>query len=116
MKNKIKILSALFFIVIGLSSCNLFANLDNLPEGKLIQSSCSPEGNYQINAYLVSGNATTDFSIRCEVLEVSSGYVRNIYWQYHCEKADIVWIDEVTVKINENILNVIQDSYDWRTQ
>ena len=48
-----------------LSGCGL----DNLPQVELIDSSVSPNGKYTVNAYLCSGNATTDFSVRCEVVD-----------------------------------------------
>lgn len=39
---------------------------------------------------------------------------KNIYWEYHCENAEIEWIDDTTVEINGKHLKVITDSYDWR--
>ena len=90
--------------------------MDNLPEGELILSSDSPNGQYRVDAFLCSGNATTDFSVRCAVIEISSNKSRNIYWQYHQETAEINWIDETTVKINGIKLNVITDAYDWRNE
>lgn len=83
-----------------LSGCGL----DNLPKGELIDSSISPNGKYTVNAYLCSGNATTDFSVRCEVVDSETSKCRNIYWKS----------DEVVV-INDVELNVLTDKYDWRT-
>lgn len=62
-----------------LSGCGL----DNLPQVELIDSSVSPNGKYTVNAYLCSGNATTDFSVRCEVVDSETSKCRNIYWKYH---------------------------------
>ena len=44
--------------------------------------------------------------------------VRNIYWNYKCEKAEIEWDDEDTaiIVINGVELDVMEDKYDWRTQ
>lgn len=87
-----------------------------LPEGEIIETVYSPDGTYKINSFLVSGNATVAFCVRCEVVENSSGEKRNIYWEYRCESADIVWIDNTTVEINGRRLNVLVDSYDWRAE
>jgi hypothetical protein len=79
-----------------------------------MESVSSPDGVYTINSFLVSGNATVDFCVRCEVVENSSGDKRNLYWEYRCESAQLKWIDNTTVEINGKQLNVLTDSYDWR--
>lgn len=109
-KTWIVLIVALSSILCLCTSCEI----DNLPVGQLIEEFPSPDGTYQINAYLVSGNATVDFSVRCEVVETASGAMRNIYWQYRCSSANVLWIDDHTVDINGIVLNVITDSYDWR--
>ncbi len=96
-----------------LSSCAA-VGMNNLPEGELMHSISSPNGTYIINSYLVSGSATVDFCVRCEVVVISSGEKRNIYWAYRCENADVTWIDDDNVVINGIELNVLTDSYDWR--
>lgn len=98
--------------VIGVSFIQY--NLNRLPHGKFLTSSYSPDKTYLVNAYLFEGNATTDFAVRCEVVTVSTNEKRNIYWQYHQETADIRWLDDSTVFINEIKLNVLTDSYDYR--
>ena len=108
-----------FVILICLSICCIFCScglysMNNLPTGELIDQEISPGGKYKVNSYLVSGNATVDFSVRCEVVEIATGSTRNIYWQYHMESADVVWIDDHTVNINGVVLDVQTDSYDWR--
>lgn len=85
-----------------------------LPEGKLILSSLSPNSMYQVNAYLCDGGATVDQSIRAEVVIVSTGKTRNIYWQYHAYDAEINWISDELVSINGITLNVLEDMYDYR--
>lgn len=115
MKNKTTVLSFILILILmlTLSSCAMFG-MDHLPHGELLETVYSPDGVYKINSFLVSGNATVDFSVRCEVVENSSGKKRNIYWEYHCESACIEWIDNTTVVINGKQLNVLTDSYDWR--
>ena len=94
-----------------LSGCGL----DNLPQFELIDSSVSPNGKYTVNAYLCSGNATTDFSVRCEVVDSETSKCRNIYWKYHQEDVFLYWKSDEVVVINDVELNVLTDKYDWRT-
>ena len=113
---KRQIFKSIIILVIAsvvMSSC-YFYNMDDLPEGDLIYSSTSPSKNYRIDAFRCSGNATTDFSIRCSVYNLETKKQRNIYWAYHQEDVDIKWISESDVNINGMVLNVLTDSYDWR--
>ena len=115
--NKFKFIIIMSMILV-LSSCSItgavFRDMDHLPEGELITSSDSSNRDYTINAYLCSGNATTDFSVRCSVKNNKEDTERNIYWQYHEEEAEITWIDDITVEINGIKLNVETDTYDYR--
>lgn len=100
------------FLLVFLVSCT---TMENLPHGEFIESSCSPNQHYVINAYLCSGNATTDFSIRCEVVNKKTNEIKNIYWEYGKETVNIEWVNEQTVLINGKQLDVTTDIYDWRT-
>ena len=109
------IVSCMFiFGVFGIFLITHMSGMDSLPDGDYMESYESPNGKYVLNSYLCSGNATTDFSVRCEVVKKETGEKRNIYWQYHCENADIKWIDNKTVNINNQTLDVTKDTYDWR--
>lgn len=118
-KTVIVIISAIVIpvlcIIMFLTVLNHFlSSMDNLPSGELIGSYSSPDGTYTVNSYLCSGNATVDFAVRCEAVEKLTGNKRNIYWNYHCEKADIKWLNNTTVNINGQTLNILNDSYDFR--
>ncbi|WP_168193833.1 DUF5412 family protein [Lysinibacillus sp. SGAir0095] len=39
---------------------------------------------------------------------------RKIYWKYDESKANVEWLDNVTIKINDQTLNIFNDKYDWR--
>lgn len=80
-----------FLAVLMIMLCALLSGcgLDNLPKGELIDSSVSSNGKYTVNAYLCSGNATTDFSVRCEVVDSETSKCRNIYWKYHQEDVSL---------------------------
>lgn len=88
--------------------------MDNLPTGELISSTTSPEKTYTVNAYCCSGNATTDFSVRCEVVNNTTKEKRNFYWMYHQSTVTPKWLNDKTIDINGIELNVKTDSYDWR--
>jgi len=113
MKKKNILFYFVLSVIIIFSSCASYG-MDNLPKGELMQTVYSPDETYIINSYLVSGGATVDFCVRCEVVEIPTGKKRNIYWEYRCETARIEWINNTTVKINDKLLNVNTDSYDWR--
>lgn len=85
-------LSRLVCIVVLITFILMGCNMDGLPKGEFLKSSNSPDNSYTVNAYVCSGNATTDFSVRCEV------------------------VDNETVVIDNHRLNVKEDSYDWRDE
>ena len=66
----------------------------------MIAESTSPDGTYTVNAYVSDGGATTPYTVS--------------YWQYRENAADITWVDDDTVKINGVILDVPNETYDYR--
>lgn len=74
----------------------------------------SPGGKYTVTVYLNNGGATTGFAVLCTVRKADKTKEKNIYWNYRCEKADVIWLDEETVSINGTALNVTQDTFDFR--
>ena len=88
--------------------------LQSLRGDEIICTSSSPDHSYTITAYLNNGGATTDFAVLCRVKNNHTQKERNIYWQYHCDYADIMWKDNFIVVINGIELDVRSDSYDYR--
>lgn len=86
--------------------------MSRLPEGMLMGTYISPDGEHVVNTYLCIGNATNADSVRCEV--VYRGKKRNIYWQYKESRAKCRWISETEIDINGMILDVETETYDWR--
>jgi len=111
-------ISILLLIFIGgIKIYNSSFNLENLPNGSLVNTGHSPNGDYTLNIYLVNGGSTVDWAIRGEVIFAEEDMSpKTIYWSYHENKADIKWIDNQTVSINGHVLNVLTDTYDWRRQ
>lgn len=108
MKRQYLLLAGLVMLLI-LSGCS-----QSLPEGTLIKSSVSPNGKYQVNAYLCDGGATVDQAVRAEVVFIDTSETRNIYWQYHAYDAQIEWVSDELVTVNDITLNIFHDMYDYR--
>lgn len=81
---------------------------------ELMHETISPSGMYHVSAYLNNGGATTSFSVLVVAENIRTGRVKNIYWEYRCEEAVMEWVDEETIHINDQVLNVRKDVYDWR--
>ncbi len=86
-------------------------SLDNLPQGRLIASSQSPDELCTLKAYLCSGDLTAD-AVRVSLTEGSK--TKNIFWKYRCTVGSMNWLNNQTVDINGHVLNVRHDTYDWR--
>ena len=90
-----------------------FFDIDAIKPGEKIMESVSPSGKYTITAYLNNGGATTGYAVLC-VLN-NGERKKNIYWNYHCDSAHVVWIDDDTVEINGiRLENAEKDVYDYR--
>ena len=91
-----------------------FYDIRHIEGEEVLQEVSSPNGTYTVTAYLNNGGATTDYAVLCSVKYNGRNKEKNIYWQYHCYDADIRWIDEYTVQINNVTLDVRKDTYDYR--
>ncbi|GIM46373.1 hypothetical protein DNHGIG_19220 [Collibacillus ludicampi] len=87
-----------------------------MPEGEFFKQAISPNKTYTINFYKINGGATTDFSIRGELLNNKTQEKKNIYWEYGTDHVKASWIDDHTVVINSHKLDVRKDTYDWRRE
>lgn len=82
---------------------------------ELIAESTSPDGTYTVNAYVSDGGATTSYTVLGELMfNKENKKSKKIYWQYRENAADISWVDDDTVKINGVILDVPNETYDYR--
>lgn len=115
MKKKWIIIPLLILGLLGYGVYWAFFDMSRLPEGDLISEVNSPDGTYTLKAYVSSGGATTDFSVRGELnFNKENKKPKNIYWNYHEEKANIKWIDKNTVVINGHELSVPNETFDFR--
>ncbi|MCL6518129.1 DUF5412 family protein [Alicyclobacillus sp.] len=103
--------------VIAVPIYELFYSPNRFPKGTLMKSVESPDHRYKVNIYLTNGGATVDFGIRGELEDEGTHHRRNIYWQYHEDRADVFWVDNHTVSINGHVLNIARgQTYFWRPQ
>lgn len=114
-----KMLPLFLILLLLLTSCGKTLSSTNngisgLPEGEFLEAHHSLNGEYTINIYLCGGGATTDYSIRGELLTNTTGTRKNIYWNYHEDDAVVQWISDETVIINNHIINIHDDVYDFR--
>lgn len=124
MKKKLITKLCVFVIVLNLFVLSFFAygvywmffDIQRFEGQKKIEEVSSPGNKYTVTAYLNSGGATTGWAVLGTVTYNETGKVKNIYWNYKCEEADIYWVDEKTVSINGEELNVLKDMYDFRRE
>ena len=83
-------------------------------KGSVFKSIDSPNGSYTANAYHGLDDATVDFSVVVEIEDKKTGAKKNIYFEYHCEDAEIKWISDSVIQINKKTLNIHNDVYDFR--
>lgn len=111
MKNVLLVLQ--FIIIMLLSSCYFFS-MNALPKGKFVEKYNSPNNHYTLNIYLDNGGATVDFAIRGELVDNQKHTKKNIYWAYHESSANVDWLNDYTVDINNIVLDVRKEVYDYR--
>lgn len=97
----------LFFTI----KSSLFADINKLPEGEILYTSTSPEGEKVLNVYCVENALGT--AIRAEL--ETKGKHTNVFWQTGIENVEIYWESNDIAVINKIPLNVSQGGfYDCR--
>ena len=117
MKKALLIVGIVILLIVSLLGYGIywaFYDIQSIEGQKVLQEVSSPDDTYTITAYLNNGGATTDYAVLCSIKNNTTGREKNIYWQYHCSRANIIWLDEDTVQINGVELNVKKDTYDYR--
>lgn len=108
--------SLLLVLIGGYGVYWAFFDMNSLPTGDYLTEATSPDGTYTLKAYVANGGATTSYSVRGELVFNNSNKAKNIYWNYSEATANIEWEDNDTVVINDHILNVPIDTFDFRNQ
>ena len=107
MKAKTIFLILITVILLVLSACSPDVTED------LLDTSVSPNGTHTVQSYRVSAGATVDFSVKCYLIDNNKKC--EIYNQYHQSKAEIKWLDEDIIKINDVALDLSKgETFNWR--
>ena len=116
MKKTYKIILTIVFacLLVAYGIYWAFFDLQRINGQEVLQEVPSPSGDDTIIVYLNNGGATTSYAILCTVKDNQTGRERNIYWQDHRDEANVQWVDDDTVIINNVELDVWEDSYDFR--
>lgn len=108
------IVGFLFAGVIGYGVYWLFYDWSRFKQALIIETT-SPNGTYTIRAYLSNGGATTSFTVLGELIFNKEGNKsKKIYWGYREQNAEIRWVDDDTVIINDVQLELPHKTYDFR--
>ena len=112
--NKIVLFISVLSIILIFVLCNILvfiiAKSQRCEEDTYLLTSQSPDGKYTLKAYRTEPGATIDFSVK--VYLVSENTKTLIYNVYHEYTADIIWIDNCTVKINGMQINLSETQRD----
>jgi hypothetical protein len=72
---------------------------------ELIDTTDSPNHHYTINIYLTNGGATTSLGVLGK-LDGPLWFEKTIYDDYEMDRAEVEWLNDYTVSINNHILNL----------
>ncbi|MBO5019921.1 MAG: hypothetical protein J6J13_01370 [Clostridia bacterium] len=90
---------------------SLFPDINNLPQGRLIESIDNPQNETVLNIYLVQSSLGT--AIRGEIQKGETK--ENVFWQTGIEQVECSWHNKETVVINSFYLDISRgDVYDCR--
>lgn len=82
--------------------------------GELLGETVSSDGKYKVEAYLINGGATVDWSVKCYLRE--GEIKKEIYRDYHINEANMIWIDNNTISINNHNIDLPNGKYDFRDE
>lgn len=103
-------------ILLGMGIHYFFFDLQRIKGQEFLEEALSPSGEYKAIAYRNNKGATTSYSILVTVEERKTKRTKNIYWQYRQEEIEMEWINDKEILLNQMILDVTKEEYDWRKQ
>ena len=81
---------------------------------ELLGETVSSDGKYKVEAYLINGGATVDWSVKCYLRE--GEIKKEIYRDYPINEANMIWIDNNTISINNHNIDLPNGKYDFRDE
>ncbi|PFN04498.1 DUF5412 domain-containing protein [Bacillus cereus] len=108
------VLLAALVIIIGFGYWKFFS-LQGVPKGELIRTVKSSDGKHVIKTYFHNAGSLSADAVRGELVNLSSGSTKNIYWNYPDTDPYIEWVGKDKVRIGDQTLNISKkETYDWR--
>ncbi|TPE20813.1 DUF5412 family protein [Clostridium perfringens] len=87
---------------------------DSKQSEEFLGETVSSDEKYKVEAYLVNGGATVDWSVICYLKEGQNK--KEIYIDYHINEANMTWIDNDTISINGHDIELPNGKYDFRDE
>ena len=124
LKNKKKVnIIAYLLVVAVIVLLALFANkfyedhftIKGIKGEELLTSTTSPDGKYEVRAYLNNGGAGTDYAVLVVLNDKQNNTEKNIFWDSPCEEAKMQWISNDMLLINDKSLHIPDETYDFRS-
>lgn len=114
--------SIILLIFVGVSTFKISSSImtfrnsfkDSKASEEFLGETVSSDGKYKVDAYLINGGATVDWSVKCYLKEGKSK--KEIYRDYHINEANMTWIDKDTISINSHNIDLPNGKYDFRDE
>ncbi|MGJ0701573.1 DUF5412 family protein [Clostridium perfringens] len=121
-KGRLGVYIVIILIFLGVAAFKISSSIrefnDSFKESKvseeLLGETVSSDGKYKIEAYLINGGATVDWSVICYLKEGQNK--KEIYRDYHINEANMSWIDNDTISINNHNIDLPNGKYDFRDE
>lgn len=107
-------LVSIIIVLIIIFSLIKFSSYLFEPNEKLISVVKSKDNKYIVEAYVINGNATVDWAVRCYLKTDNKSKGKLIYNDYHVSTVTMTWVDDDTIDINGHYIDLPYGKYDFR--
>ena len=106
------LIGALSFLMTALLLCILTLQLVIISFGGAthLTTSISPDYRYKLDFYYFDAGAMGTFGVRGE-LDGPFGFKKHMYYERHATEAQVEWLNDYTIRINGNELNLKNGEY-----
>ena len=106
------LIGAVSFLITALLLCVFLLQLVIMLFGGAthLTTSISPDQRYKINFYYFDAGAMGTFGVRGE-LDGPFGFEKQMYYERHATEAQVEWLNDYTIRINGNELNLKNGEY-----
>lgn len=121
-KGRLGVYIIILLIFLGVSAFKISSSIkefrcsfkDSKASEEFLGETVSSDGKYMVEAYLINGGATVDWSVICYLKEGQNK--KEIYRDYHINEANMTWIDNDTISINNHNIELPNGKYDFRDE